>query len=476
MVGVLLINFGFLRLNTNPLATALSSAGDESGAVDPKLIGNTVESALSKARRTGQDLPALINTRGFIDEDEMREWVRSLERSEGQSENERLGRERELWLTGDYAVEPLYAVLADEGMKEFHGAASLAFSLTAYRALNLEVIERMEEGEVRVAQQRNAELRRLRIAHANTLDAGFRITDEDYQKKIDLIHDFWAEHGSAYQFSGAQRWGSIVSETGFVDFFGKLFTGSLFSYEKNRYVFDLIGERWAVTFWLQFLAIALAWSISVPLGIHSARNRGTLEDRVTTNALFLLWSMPEFFVGSLLLYYLCTESGSTLHIFPNRGLSSSDSVWMSTPRYLIDILWHAFLPLLVLSYNSFTALSRYMRGTMLDQFGSDYFRTARAKGCDERRVVYGHALRNSMVTMITLGSSLLAALFGGFVIVEYIFSINGLGLLLLEAARAQDAPLVMGSVIISVLLLLVGILIADILYAVVDPRIRSRYA
>ena len=116
-----------------------------------------------------------------------------------------------------------------------------------------------------------------------------------------------------------------------------------------------------------------------------------------------------------------------------------------------------------------------MRGNLLDQLGSDYIRTARAKGCDETRVVYGHALRNSMITMITLGSTLLAALFGGFIFVESIFSIPGLGLLLLDATRQNDAPLIMGSTIISVVLLLVSILISDILYALVDPRIRGSY-
>jgi len=116
-----------------------------------------------------------------------------------------------------------------------------------------------------------------------------------------------------------------------------------------------------------------------------------------------------------------------------------------------------------------------MRANVLEQLNADYVRTARAKGCDEDRIVYRHVTRNSMVTMITLGSGLLSELFGGFVIVEWIFSINGLGSLLIDAALQRDAPLVMGSTLISVVLLLVGILVADICYALVDPRMRSRY-
>jgi len=132
--------------------------------------------------------------------------------------------------------------------------------------------------------------------------------------------------------------------------------------------------------------------------------------------------------------------------------------------------------MLVLCYASFTALSRYMRANLLEQFNADYARTARAKGCSEDQVVYRHCLRNSLITMITLGGGLLGELFSGALIVELLFSIPGLGLLLLEAAKANDAPLVMGSTVISVSLLLIGILLADICYALVDPRVRSRYA
>lgn len=475
ILGVLVINFAFLRMGDDPLSGDLAGAADEDGAMDPELVATSVREKLSRARRTGRDLPALINLRGFTDRAEVVEWLRGLVRGPEVEESERLGKERELWLMGRYAVEPLYRVLADENLRELHGPASFAFAFTAYRPLNSEDAERMTTADRRRIQNRNAALRKVRIDFRNTVQAGVEIIDPAHEEKLDRIRAFWQRYGGDYRVTTAERWGAILWDTGFVDIMGKLFTGRLYSFEHKRHVFDLIMERWYVTFTLQLLAIALAWSVSIPVGIRSARRQGTLEDQVTTNSLFLLWSMPEFFVGSLALFYLCTDTSTSLALFPNRGLSSEGSVWMSTPRYLLDVMWHGFLPLMVLSYNSFTALSRYMRGNMLDQITSDYVRTARAKGADENRVIYGHALRNSMVTMITLGSGLLSALFGGFIVVEYIFSINGLGTLLLEAARAQDAPLVMGSVIISVVLLLVSILIADILYAVVDPRIRSRY-
>jgi peptide/nickel transport system permease protein len=222
-------------------------------------------------------------------------------------------------------------------------------------------------------------------------------------------------------------------------------------------------------------SIAIAWLIAVPLGIRSARRAGTLEDNLTTNSLFMLWSLPSFFIGTLLLHYFCTSTPASPAWFPNKGLSSDGSLWYTTPHWLGDLLWHGFLPLVTLSYASFVSLSRYLRGNLLEHLSADYVRTARAKGVSEDDLVYRHALRNSSLTLITLSSSLLAELFSGVLIVEMIFSIPGLGWLLLDAARQQDGPLIMASTVVSVGLLLVGILVADILYAVVDPRIRSRY-
>ena len=172
----------------------------------------------------------------------------------------------------------------------------------------------------------------------------------------------------------------------------------------------------------------------------------------------------------------CSDSSYGWKIFPARGELPDNAIWLNGLELMGQVAWHWFLPLVTLSYASFTALSRYMRGNVLDQLHADYITTARAKGASDNRAVYQHAVPNSMVTMITLGSTLLTELFGGFLIVEFIFSIDGLGTLLYQAALNNDIPLMMGSTVVTVVLLLVSILIADILYAVADPRIRSRYA
>src|SRR5471032_301336 len=115
----------------------------------------------------------------------------------------------------------------------------------------------------------------------------------------------------------------------------KLFSGNLWSDSHKAWVFTLIGERWQVTFWLNTLSIIIAWAVSIPLGIRSARRLGTLEDRVTTNLLFLLWSLPPMFIGTLLLHHLCVADDNGHAWFPNRGLSSDGSLWYGTPAYLL---------------------------------------------------------------------------------------------------------------------------------------------
>jgi peptide/nickel transport system permease protein len=475
-LGILVINFAVLRLQGLNLAQQMAAA-TPSGEGERKVeaANQAVETWLTRFRRTGNDLPALVNLRGFVGTGTIVDRLEAAERRPGRSEAERQRAELEdLWFQGPLLVEPLTAVLADDAQARLHGPASMALSLCAYRPLLPEDLDRIAPAEQNRIRARNEELKRLRIAYLNTADGGYRTQDPRAVEKRSRLLALLAADRAEFARDG-RRWSAILAETGFSDFMGRLCTGRLYSETRKAWVFSLIADRWQVTFGLSLTAILIAWGISIPLGIRSARRAGTVEDGITTNVLFLTWSLPSFFVGTLLLHHLCTDHGGGAW-FPNRGLSSPDNLWMSTPAYLLDVLWHAVLPLTVLCYASFTSLSRYMRANVLEQLSSDYARTARAKGCDEDTVTWRHVVPNSMITMITLGAGLLAGLFGGSVVVEYIFSIPGLGSLLLDAARQQDAPLVMGSTIISVLLLLVGILIADLLYGVVDPRIRARYA
>ncbi len=474
MVGILLITFAVVRLRAPGLYEEMAASGQSAGErkADAKLAN--IRSYLGRFKRTGNDLPAVLNTRVWIEKDDVIENLWMLEKGEHATlpAGDRGRAEVELYLKGRAYVIPLLEVLEDETLTELHAPASEALTICAFTPTNIEDYAKEQERQRIVS--RNQLLEKCAIEFINTQEDGYLCVDEQYQTKRQKLIEIIRNEESAFSYSTAGKIGATFSETGFVSIMGKLFSGTLYSHMKQQFVFAIIADRWFITFWLNIMAIILAWGIAVPLGIRAARKKGSLEERATGGALMLLWSTPEFFLGTILLVHLCTDSSYGQEIFPSKGLTSDD-VWMSTPAFLWDICYHSFLPLIVLTYNSFTVLSRYMRGQLLGELSSDYVRTARAKGASEDQIVYGHSLRNSMVTMITLGSGLLASMYGGFIFVELIFNIQGLGTLLLDAALTADAPLIMGSTIVSVGLLLISILVADILYAVVDPRIRSQY-
>lgn len=466
LVGILAITFAVLRLQSGSLAEEMAAAagpGAEGVAAERTVAGGTrrYEAYIDRFRRAGNDLPALVNGRGFLAKDDLVEALRATRPGAPGGEAARSRAEKDLWLLGRFAVRPLAEVLADPALIELHPGASQALALCAYASLDPADLTALGPERINAIRARNDLLARSVFEPGDPQIAGKRAALLAVAAEADFAPD--------------GRWRAVLLETGFSTFLGRLFTGTLWSETRKQYVFSLIAERWQVTAWLNLASIVVAWVVSIPLGIRSARRRGSLEDRATTHLLFLLWSLPSFFVGTLLLHHLCTSHGGQPALFPNRDLSSPGSLWYSTPAWLADLLWHAALPLLTLTYGSFTSLSRYMRGNLLGELTADYARSARAKGCDEDRVVYGHCLRNSLITMITLAAGLLSELFAGALIVEMIFSVNGLGSLLLDAAVQRDAPLIMGSTVIQVSLLLVGILVADLLYGVADPRIRGRY-
>ena len=482
-LGILIINFAVLRLQGTTLTEALSAGGNGSAGSEGSSSGDRkaqaasrrYENYLDRFRRSGLDLPALINLRGFWTKEGVVADLRLAAPDSPELDSTRNQIEKSLWLAGPMVVPPLAAVLADDALRDLHPAASQALILCAYTTIDPLDIDRMPQARLSTLQSRNAALRELVIQGASDRGQPGSPTDPDYAAKRKALLQICTDPANAGDYTQDHRWRAIATNTGFCDFAVRLATGNLYSETKKRYVFDLIGERWQVTFWLNTLSILIAWAVAIPLGIRSAQRAGSLEDRATTNALFALWSLPGFFVGTLLLHHLCTSEAGNPAWFPNAGLSSPGNLWLSTPAYLMDLAWHAALPLLTLSYASFVSLSRYVRGNLLEQLESDYVRSARAKGCDEHQVLYGHAFRNSSLTLITLSAGLLSEMFGGVLIVEMIFSVQGLGQLMLDAALQQDGPLIMGTTVIQVGLLLIGILIADILYAVVDPRLRSRY-
>lgn len=258
---------------------------------------------------------------------------------------------------------------------------------------------------------------------------------------------------------------------GYGQWLGKFMTGDMGTSRKDgRPVATRIGDALPITLALNIISLLITYIISIPLGVVSAVRKDSSFDRVTGLVLFVLYSLPAFWVGLLLLTYL--SGGDYLNLFPMGGKISE---WAEDAGFFTrmgNIMWHLVLPVVTLTYGSLAFLARYTRANMLEVITAQYVTTARAKGLSEKRVVFIHAFRNSLIPLVTLMAALLPALLGGSVIVEQIFSIPGMGLLAFDAITGRDIPVIMAIEALAAILTLGGILIADLMYAVVDPRIR----
>jgi peptide/nickel transport system permease protein len=244
------------------------------------------------------------------------------------------------------------------------------------------------------------------------------------------------------------------------------------STQDQRMVIDKIGEALPRTMLLSILALLISYAIAIPLGVLSAVKQRSPLERAMTIGLFLLYSMPSFWVAVMLLLALTREQ--TFDLFPMQGLVSEGYDQLSAGAKLRDLVWHLVLPVTCLSYASLASISRYMRSGMLEVIRQDYIRTARAKGLSERAVILKHALRNALIPIITLLGLMLPNIIGGSVIVERVFGIPGMGELALESIFSRDYPMVMGITTLVAIVTMVAMLLSDLLYAVADPRISLR--
>jgi len=239
--------------------------------------------------------------------------------------------------------------------------------------------------------------------------------------------------------------------------------------QDHRPVLEKISERMPITIMINVLSIAVILAASVPIGILSAVRRNSMFDRGTTVFVFLGFAMPSFWLALLLMDSL----GVRLGIFPVAGLKSIGYDYMSYGQQIWDIAHHLILPVFVSAFGGLAGFSRYMRSNMLEVIRQDYILTARAKGLSERVVIYKHALRNALLPVITILGLSVPGLIGGSVIFETIFAIPGMGKLFYDGVMMRDYPLIMGILVIGAALTLVGNLLADVSYAIADPRIRK---
>ena len=234
-------------------------------------------------------------------------------------------------------------------------------------------------------------------------------------------------------------------------------------------VADKLWKAVTVSAPLMLMAGLVIYLVAVPLGILCAVRHGKLTDRLVSLGLFLLYSIPPFVAGMLFLLFFCY--GTYLRWFPMMGLHSDGAENLGFFAYMADYFHHAFLPVTCLSLFSLAGMAMYSRTSMLDVLGQDYIRTARAKGLSQGKVIFKHAFRNGLIPIITLFSSFLPMMLGGSVLIESIFGIPGMGWLSWDSITLMDIPTLMALVYINAIVVMLSILMTDILYVVVDPRI-----
>jgi peptide/nickel transport system permease protein len=250
-------------------------------------------------------------------------------------------------------------------------------------------------------------------------------------------------------------------------YYRDLFTGKTVSWKDNQPVLLKIFERFVNSLPLFIVGTILTWTLSFPIGIRAAIFRGGFYDRSTTFFSYLLISIPGFFFAYILIIFVVTRFQVPVIGMETFGLG--DASWLRT---MMDRVWHLFIPSVLGATGGIAVLSRYVRSQMLEVEGQDYVRTAKAKGLSSEQVHYKHALRNALLPFVTMFGLILPGLIGGSVIIESIFSWPGMGRMAYEAILARDYPVILTVNFISAVLVLIGTFISDVLYLVVDPRIR----
>jgi peptide/nickel transport system permease protein len=242
------------------------------------------------------------------------------------------------------------------------------------------------------------------------------------------------------------------------------------SFVDGRKVIDKIIERIPITLTINILSLLMIFMLAVPIGILSATKQYSLFDKMSTVFVFIGFSTPTFWLALLLMILFGVYTG----LLPISGIQSIDVSEMTMFDRVVDWIKHLILPVGVSAFGGIAGISRYSRSSMLEVIRQDYIRTARAKGLKEGRVILKHAFRNALMPIVTILGLSVPGLIGGGVIFETIFAIPGMGQLFYSSTMSRDYPTVMGILVIGALLTLIGNLIADISYALVDPRVRVR--
>jgi len=455
----------FLILNLAPGRPGVQQNGDLAQSMRGEV---TQESYRIFREQFHLDKPVLLNTRFSVTASEVREALQSAAGVSKTTAAERIDAQETLEDLGSYSVPHLAALLHDPELPT-RDAAAYFLRLAALQPLE-DPFNPRPSAELRAKNRaidaENATLRTLRYTPEDS--------EETKQSVILGLERWYREHEGRFRFSTGDKIRRFFFDTRFAKYWRNLvrfdFGVSLTSREP---VVPTLISKLKYSLSLSVGSLVLAYLIAVPLGVLSAVKKGTRLDRGVTLVLFMLYSLPSFFVATLLLFTFSAGSDLVaLRFFPTGGWASRDAGELTTLGQWADIAWHLVLPMIAMTYGSLAALSRYMRTGLLDVIQADYVRTARAKGLSERWVIGKHALRNGLLPILTLLGGLLPAVLGGSVIIEYIFGIPGMGLWVVDAINQRDYNVILAVELFSTILVLFGLLLTDLSYALVDPRIR----
>ena len=283
--------------------------------------------------------------------------------------------------------------------------------------------------------------------------------DVSYEQKLQEMKEY-------YGLADDSFWGICKGYWGWLTKFIQGDFGVSFKY--NQPVEKVIFKNMGVSFGISFVALILQLIIAIPLGIKCACNQYGKLDYIATVFTMIGISFPTFFLGSIVIKFFAVDLGW----FEVGGLKSSLPMDASQWTRFWDMLWHLVLPMFVLVILSIGGWMRYTRTNTLEVLNADYIRTARAKGLSEHSVVYRHVFRNTLIPLVTMLAGTLPSLFGGAMITETVFDIPGIGNIAYQALLAGDIPFIMGYNMFIAILTVVGILLTDLMYAVVDPRVK----
>ncbi len=242
--------------------------------------------------------------------------------------------------------------------------------------------------------------------------------------------------------------------------------GNSFKYQDK--VGTIIAENMGISFEIAFVALILEFIIAIPLGVKAATSQYGVIDYTASVLTMIGTALPTFFFAAICIQLFSVQLGW----LPVNGLESNLPVDASDWTRFWDRIWHLILPIFIMVFLSVGSLMRYTRTNTLEVLNADYIRTARAKGLGERKVIYKHAFRNTLIPLVTLLAGTLPGLFSGAMITEQMFAIPGIGLKAYDALKAGDIPFIMGYNMFLAILTVIGTLLADLMYAVVDPRVK----